>query len=244
MGYLWNDYNNLYLYGGQFADNPYVDPAPVSTWKYDVRNKKWIEYPNPVTTAGNNSAPGGIPVQRAAEGAGLSVPELGVSWYFGGHLDLATTPGWSNQIARVYLKSMLEFTHPGYTNDGVWADGAGEEGMYRNITEGKIQATDAFAERADGVLVYVPGWGTKGVLIGLAGGDNETFISDLSTLDVYDIATSTWYNQKTSGTPPGVRVNPCAVVAVAPDASSFNIYLYGGQNLLPAVSLAISQLPS
>lgn len=243
-GYLWNDYNNLYLYGGEFADNPYVSPSPVSTWKYSISAKQWTEYSDPKTSAGNNSDPEGVPVQRAAEGAGLSVPELGVSWYFGGHLDLATTPGWSNQIARVYLKSMLEFTHPGYTNDGVASlasgQGAGDGGVYRNITQGKIQATDAFAERADGVLVFVPGWGEKGVLIGLAGGDNETFISDLSTLDVYDIASSAWYNQKTSGTPPGVRVNPCAVVASAPDASSFNIYLYGGQNLLPAVSALAS----
>jgi hypothetical protein len=28
LGYLWRDYNNLYLYGGQFSDSPYVDPLP------------------------------------------------------------------------------------------------------------------------------------------------------------------------------------------------------------------------
>lgn len=33
-------------------------------------------------------------------------------------------------------------------------------------------------------------------------------------------------------TPP-IRVDPCAVVAAAPDGSSFNVYLYGGQNLIP-----------
>jgi hypothetical protein len=134
---------------------------------------------------------------------------------------------------------MLEFTHPGWSNDAVFAlngkAGAPVGGTYRNITEGGLQATDAFAERADGTLVYVPGWGKKGVLIGLAGGDADTFVSDLSVLDVYDIASSQWYHQKTSGTPPGVRVNPCAVIASAPDVSSFNIYLFGGQNLQPAV---------
>ncbi|KAK0722006.1 hypothetical protein B0T26DRAFT_739331 [Lasiosphaeria miniovina] len=237
LGYLWNDYNSLYLYGGEFADNPFVEPAPVSTWRYSIADAKWIEYTSPKTSAGNSSDGGGQPVQRAAEGAGISVPELGLSFYFGGHLDLSTTPGWSNQIARVYLKSLLEFTHPGFTNNGVYSlasgSGAGEDGVYRNITEGGLQTDSGFSERADGVLVFVPGWGDLGVLIGLAGGTADTFTNDLSTLDVYDIASSKWYHQQTTGTPPEVRVNPCAVIASAPDASSFQIFLYGGQNLQP-----------
>jgi hypothetical protein len=238
-GYLWNDYNNLYLYGGEFADNPFAQPAPMATWQYSISSQKWTSYDSPQTVAGNNSDGGGAPVQRAAEGAGLSVPELGMSWYFGGHLDLSTTPGWSNQIARVYLKSLLEFTHPGFANDGVMSlknAGAGAGGVYRNITQGGLQTDGGFSERADGVLVFIPGWGDKGILIGLGGGTNDTLTNDFSTLDVYDIANSVWYHQKTSGTPPSPRVNACGVVASAPDASSFQIYLYGGQNLVPYVS--------
>lgn len=238
-GYLWNDYNNLFLYGGEFADNPYVSPTLPSVWKYAISSQTWAELQNPQTSAGNYSEPANIPVQRSAEGAGISVPELGLSWYFGGHLDLSTTPGWSNQIARVYIQSLLEFTHPGYVNSGVYAlasgSGAGDTGAYRNITKGGVQA-QGFPERADGVLVFVPGWGASGVLIGLAGGTNVTFTPDLSLLDVYDIAASQWYHQPTTGETPSVRVNPCAVVASAPDASSFQIYLFGGQNLQPYVS--------
>ncbi|KAL2172921.1 hypothetical protein VTG60DRAFT_99 [Thermothelomyces hinnuleus] len=237
LGYLWNDYSNLYLYGGESADNPFVELAPFSTWKHSIGSQTWTEYPSPKTSAGKNSAPGDQPVQRAAEGAGLSVPELDLSWYFGGRLDLSTTPGWSNQIVRVYLKSLVEFTHPHYTNDGVFslADGigAGDGGVYRNITEGGLQVDDGFPERADGVLVFVPGWGEKGVLISLARGSNDTFVDDLSTLVVYDIARWEWYQQKTTVEPPSVRVNPCAVTASAPDASSFQVYLYGGPNLQP-----------
>ena len=239
-GYLWNDYNNLFLYGGEFADNPYVNPGPPSTWRYNIASRTWTEFKDQQTSFGNYSTPGGEIVQRSAEGAGLSVPELGLSWYFGGHLDLSTTPGWSNQIARVYLRSLLEFTHPGYVNTGVKAlstgTGAGESGAYRNITLGGIQTDEGFSERADGVLVFVPGWGDSGVLIGLGGGTEFVFSNDFSTLDVYDIANSTWYHQQTRGDPPNVRVNPCAVIASAPDASSFNIYVYGGQNLQPYVS--------
>ncbi|KAM5356117.1 hypothetical protein ACJ41O_002763 [Fusarium nematophilum] len=234
MGYLWHDYNNLYLYGGQFSDSPYVDPQPESIWRYSINDETWAEFKNPKTSAGNESEAGDEPVHRAAEGAGLSVPELGLSWYFGGHLDWATTPGWSRDIDRVYLKSLLEFTHPGYVNTGVdkLSDGAGapESGTFRNITKAGIQSGN-FTERADGVLVFVPGWGEMGVLIGLAGGTAETFTEDLKTLDVYDIANSKWFHQETSGDTPSVRVNPCAVIASAPDASSFQVYMFGGQNL-------------
>ena len=55
----------------------------------------------------------------------------------------------------------------------------------------------------------------------------------MNVIDVYDIATSTWYKQSTSGRYPILRVNPCAVAASAPDGSSTNIYMYGGQNLIP-----------
>jgi hypothetical protein len=180
-GYLWRTYDSLFLYGGEFSDNPSASPLPVSTWKYDLASSTWTEYSNPQTSAGNNSDGGNTVVQRAAEGAGLSVLELGKSWYFGGHLDMYTTDGWSNQIAREYLKSLLEFTHPGYANTGVYSLGtttaAGTGGVYRNITEGGLQADAGFTERADGVIVYVPGWGDEGIILGLAGGTNETFVS-------------------------------------------------------------------
>lgn len=81
----------------------------------------------------------------------------------------------------MYLKSLLEFTFPGYGNNAVESlrDGktAGQEGTYRNITEGGLQDTGSFPSRADGVLVYIPGFGDEGILLGLSGGDNDTFVS-------------------------------------------------------------------
>lgn len=56
----------------------------------------------------------------------------------------------------------------------------------------------------------------------------------MNVIDVYDIATSTWYKQSITGKYPILRVNPCAVAASAPDGSSTNIYMFGGQNLIPA----------
>lgn len=55
----------------------------------------------------------------------------------------------------------------------------------------------------------------------------------MNVIDVYDIANSTWYKQSTSGKTPDIRVNPCAVAASAADGSSTQVYLYGGQNLIP-----------
>lgn len=55
----------------------------------------------------------------------------------------------------------------------------------------------------------------------------------MNVIDVYDVANSTWYKQSTDGAYPSPRVNPCAVAASAADGSSTNVYLYGGQNLLP-----------
>ncbi|KAF2639983.1 hypothetical protein P280DRAFT_24370 [Massarina eburnea CBS 473.64] len=237
LGYLWNSHSSLYLYGGEFSEDPKESPTANTLWEYNVSNKQWIEHKDPKSSAGDNAADAGQSIQRAAEGAGISVANLGRGWYFGGHLDDYTTEGWSNQVPRKYLKSLLEFTYPGYSNDAVDDlkddNKAGQDGVYRNITEGGLQGTSSFPARADGTLVYIPGFGDQGTLLGLTGGDNDTF-AQMNVIDVYDIAKSTWYKQSTSGTMPKYRVNPCAVVAAAADGSSYNVYMFGGQTLQPA----------
>jgi hypothetical protein len=182
-GYLWHSHDALYLYGGEFSDAPFEEFGPFTLWEYDIKSATWKEHTDPKTSAGINSAPGGQPVQRVAEGAGVTVPELGRGWYFGGHYDHYTTPGWSKSVPRLYLKSLIEYTFPGYGNDGVESlrDGktADEDGVWRNITEGGIQSTNAFPRRAVGVLVHVPGFGEHGILLSLGGGDNQTFVGYL-----------------------------------------------------------------
>lgn len=163
LGYLWSSHESLFLYGGQFSDNPPDSPTAFSTWEYSIAEETWIEHQNPQTTKGESAPSDNDDVQRAAEGAGVNVPSLGRGFYFGGHLDTWTTEDWSNTVARVYLQSLLEFTFPGYSNDEVesLSDGntAGEEGIYRNITEGGIQDSSGFTKRADGKsLLDVPNW--------------------------------------------------------------------------------------
>lgn len=182
-GYLWNSYDSLFLYGGEYSDSPLVNPSPYALWEYNIKSSQWTEHSNPQTSAGNHSEPDNQPVMGSAEGAGISIPELGRGWYFAGHEDEHTTPGWSNQIYRLYLKSLLEFTFPGYANDGVQNLGggktAGQDGAWRNITQGGIQDTNAFPSRADSVLVYVPGYGANGILVSIGGGTNESYVSTM-----------------------------------------------------------------
>ncbi|GAB1735357.1 hypothetical protein NU219Hw_g2992t1 [Hortaea werneckii] len=236
LGYLWNSYDSLYLYGGEFSDSPAQSPDAFSLWEYQLDKQRWVEHDNPTTSSGENAPSNGVAVQRAAEGAGVSVPSLGRGFYFGGHQDAYTTQGWLVQVPRIYLQSLLEFTYPGYPNDQVNAldsrQTAGTDGNFRNITEGGLQDSAGFTERADGVLIYVPAFGDQGILLALAGGTNDTF-TQMNNIDIYDIARSTWYKQSTSGPTPEIRVNPCAVIAAAPDGSSYNIYMFGGQRLQP-----------
>ncbi|KAJ9648749.1 hypothetical protein H2199_000662 [Coniosporium tulheliwenetii] len=230
-----NDFLTYDLTNSWQISSPAVTGLPVP--QYDILASEWIEHRNPQTSAGENAVGAGQPVQRSAEGAGAGVAAMGRGWYFGGHLDTHTTEGWSNQVARIYLKSLLEFTFPGFSNSNVetLSNGqvAGEGGVWRNITEGGLQDEAGFTERADGILVYIPGFGEEGILLGLAGGDTRTF-TQMNVIDVYDIATSTWYKQATDGPRPKERVNPCAVVAAAADGSSYNVYMWAGQNLQPA----------
>ncbi|KAG5297412.1 cell wall anchored protein [Histoplasma ohiense] len=235
-GYLWNSLESLFLYGGEFSDNPRKFPTAFSLWEYNILSSTWKEHENPRTSQGSNSNVGDQPVQRSAEGAGITALELGRGFYFGGHLDGYTTEGWDLSVPRVYLKSFIEFTFPGYSNNEIESlkgdKPAGADGAWRNITEGGLQESAGFTERADGVLVYVPGFGKQGIILGLAGGTNATF-TQMNVIDVYDIETSTWYKQATSGETPAIRVNPCAVAASAADGSSTQVYLYAGQNLIP-----------
>lgn len=49
-------------------------------------------------------------------------------------------------------------------------------------------------------------------------------------MDVYDIATATWFRQRTSGTIPSTRDSFCLLATSAPDKSSYSIHLYAGGN--------------
>jgi hypothetical protein len=189
-GFLWNSHESVFLYGGEFSDKPLDAPTAFSLWEYNAMTSQWYEHNNPTSSSGDNVQSGNQPVQRAAEGAGASVPGLGRGFYFGGHEDTHTTEGWSNQVGRIYIKSLIEYTFPGYQNNQSSSlsdnKAAGSDGAWRNVTDGGAQDSAGFPERADGLLVYIPGFGDQGILLGLAGGTADTFVSqDLPFRDTY-----------------------------------------------------------
>ncbi|TGZ81509.1 hypothetical protein EX30DRAFT_395643 [Ascodesmis nigricans] len=118
------------------------------------------------------------------------------------------------------------------------------DGMWENIT-----IPEKFIMQR-GFLEWVP-FGRRGVLVSFGGmranvGENsrEALLRSMDEVDVYDIHSETWYTHKASGTlpPVGLRFGPlnyeesipmpvvrgCSAVFAAPDNSSYNIYVYGG----------------
>lgn len=186
-GYLWNSYDSLFLYGGEYSSQPTTTPQPYAMWEYDIKGSSWTEHQSPMSSSGNNSDGGNQPILGSAEGAGVAVPELGRGFFFAGHEDPYTVDGWAQPVPRIYLKSLLEFTYPGYSNDGVQSlnsgKTAGSDGVWRNITQGGIQDTALFPSRADGTIVYVPGYGVNGILVSFGGGTNESFVSTNISLE-------------------------------------------------------------
>jgi hypothetical protein len=104
-GALWASTDGKYLYqfGGEFSDTPPASPTTQLMWKYDIAAASW-----------SSISTGGDQVTRPAEGATCVIPgqgtnDNGLGVYLGGHLDAFTVPGWSVQVAREYLQSMVIF---------------------------------------------------------------------------------------------------------------------------------------
>lgn len=113
---------------------------------------------------------------------------------------------------------------------------------------------DDIEPRAGAELVWIP-VGGQGALVAVGGmtavedrlpaGLNSSQLSDaekespsfMTSLPVYDIVSKTWYMQNTTGDGPGPLTEFCSVVARAKDASSFNVYLYGGYTGLNSTTI-------
>lgn len=231
LGALWSsdDARHLYLWGGQFADNPDVKPGPIDTFSYDILNRSWSS----VHTSGDR-------VLRPSEGASALVPSIApnrapMAYYFGGHLDWASVPGWSTSTPRVFLDSLvqLDLGSLSWTNYSSF-----NPSPDTNLINATVEGTPTI--RADGTLTYVPSVGPsgKGLLVAIGGGQNFQSITqnsnrsiDNSALDVFDLASKTWVKQATQGKIPSPRINHCAVRGTAKVNGNpiHQIFVYGGQ---------------
>ena len=113
---------------------------------------------------------------------------------------------------------------------------------------------DDIPPRAGAELVWIP-VGGRGALVAIGGMTAVEYLLSsplnssqssnaeeqapgfMTSLPVYDIVSQTWYMQNTTGDGPGQLTSFCSVVAPARDASSFNIYIYGGYDGLNFTSV-------
>ncbi|GAA5825864.1 hypothetical protein JCM11251_000031 [Rhodosporidiobolus azoricus] len=224
LGALWAsaDGQTLYQYAGSYSDSPPVSPPEQRTFAYSIQDDQW----SVIETSGDD-------VGNVAEGQPAIVPGQGengenVGYYSHGHQDFLTTNGWSNQIARIYLNSLVRFDMGSrqITNITSYSSAAQTSNSSTPLTNP--------VSRADGTLTYVPNLGTngKGILVSIGGATSEAYV-DNSVLDVYDIGAQGWTRQATGGETMDRRVNHCAVRASAKvnGVQVHHIITYGGQQL-------------
>ncbi|KAH7031070.1 uncharacterized protein B0I36DRAFT_349202 [Microdochium trichocladiopsis] len=166
-------------------------------------------------------------------GGGASAPSENKAWYFSGMRSASGGPifsSFSNKtIAPTNTSQTLITLDMGQQNFETWSN---------TTVPNKITA------RANPEVVWVP-VGPQGILAVLGGVtfpdyataagvsedagqsmlDSPKFMEEIS---IYDVASGSWYKQTTTGDIPGQLAQGCTVVATAQDASSFNIYWYGG----------------
>ncbi|KAK4224471.1 hypothetical protein QBC38DRAFT_16208 [Podospora fimiseda] len=204
-GILWEDSVNkrLYLYGGESYQ---FSPTSFLLWAYDILKNQWDSFGPPT---------GRSAIVPTSYGAGVSVPDRGEAYYYGGLLNNQSVAGWSGppQASNRMIKYDMD--------SNSWSDLTGPDDV----------------KRAEGEMVYIP-VGDAGMLVYFGGSrdlwGNGTFVPQpLDTIFLYDIANDKWYPQKTSGRTPEVRRRFCGGATWAQDQSSYNIYIYGGYAFPP-----------
>ncbi|KEF63669.1 uncharacterized protein A1O9_01647 [Exophiala aquamarina CBS 119918] len=109
-----------------------------------------------------------------------------------------------------------------------------ESDRWENFTA-SVPAQSPYRTQAKALIV--PNFGEQGYFV-VVGGENPpteesfyelgTFMADMSVITMYDIASGTWYSQKTTGDIPPPRSEFCIVGAASSDGSSFEMFVYGG----------------
>ncbi|KAF7939014.1 uncharacterized protein EAE98_001350 [Botrytis deweyae] len=219
--------NEIYLYGGtEQSKNTsfygYTGPtSPNQTLlSYNVAQNQWSSI-NVDST---------IP-EKPSFGASADVPDQSLGFYFNGEINNGSSTETTSIPAgsSVPLEGMVMLNMTDNTT--------------RNISTAAIDANS----RTGGLLQYIPGIGEndKGILIQFGGMYRQAgelsdelggTLAPMDQINIFDINSAynggngSWFTQQASGNIPPRRMDSCTVVATAPDNSSYNIYLYGGQD--------------
>jgi hypothetical protein len=170
-----------------------ISPNSPNLLSYDVLYDEWVSF-----------GPPGQSIQSVSWGAGVGISEIGQGFILGGWLSNNSVPGWTG--APLATSTLLKYDMDSRT----WTNNTGPDKT----------------PRAEGVMVYVPA-SDSGMLIHLGGvavQSNGTMApSPMSTIQLYDIKSSTWYTQTAIGDVPPARRRFCAGTAWAQDQSSYNM---------------------
>lgn len=194
-GALWADTVNkrLYLFGGEYYQQP---PSPQFTlWAYDTIYQQWDSFGSPTQDS----------IAAVSYGAGVSIPELGQGYYYGGWKSSNTMPGWMDSAVPVtgLVKYSMDLNH------------------FSNNT-----GPDAIG-RAEGAMVFIP-IGDGGMLVYFGGvqdptGNGTVVGQPMEKIFLYDVLSSKWYSQNATGAIPQMRSRFCAGATWAADQSSYNM---------------------
>ena len=216
--FWWDGGNYIWKYGGWFAndktwtDTPQARVRHSDMWRLDLSRSTW-----------ENKSIDPANIHRAWGGATASVPEKQLGYFLGGIVENRTDTAYADAPGYLVLKDSF-LNYDSGTN------------VFANRTAPKLGHT------ALGNMVYISGMGQDGLLVYLGGAEGPSGwvptgttdgmkLRDLGTIWIYDIQTTRWYSQKTSGkTPPG-RISACSVVIPSQDNSSWNIFMHGGGTL-------------
>lgn len=161
-----DDDENIYLWGGTTSylntsfpgwASPYV--STYSLWSYSIISKKWDQHD--VTRF--------VP-RRPSSASSAEVPDLGIAFYFNGEMDSgsAQDSGIQGKDDKVFLEGMIVVDTQNQTA--------------RNIS---TTAVVGDKPRTRGEMQYVPGIGTKGILVQIGG--NQKPVNDTQDRKVGDL---------------------------------------------------------
>lgn len=104
----------------------------------------------------------------------------------------------------------------------------------KKVTNETVNLASTQGSEQFGSMLYVPNFGKKGILVSVGGliakmntDNNDDKRMSLDTARIFDIDSSAWFEQSTSGTPPAPRQEYC-MAGVASDNQTYEILIYAG----------------
>jgi hypothetical protein len=192
-GILWPDSVNKRFY--LFGGDYYnIAPNSANLLSYDIIYNQWESFGAP-----------NAPIQSVSWAGGVGVSELGQGYTLGGWLSNSSVSGWIG--GRQATSSLIKYDYASNS----WTNTSGPNSI----------------PKAEGTMVYIPA-SNNGLLIYFGGVTtpygNDTIVPlNMSTIYIYDIQSSRWYTQTTSGNAPLPRAKFCAGAVWAADKSSYNM---------------------